>query len=138
MSNSFLIGLLIALIALPIMLYVKQKQNLTYYKLNGRDRMEIECWLKTRKWYHAFITNIKNEIIESHRDDNGEVLLNKEVMQEIDDKVDLVTHGHLDKTTISEAFCWMNSLEGSAYWGEREYEFLRWYFGQYVDFHLFK
>lgn len=138
MSNGFLIGILICMIVLPIMLYFIQKYNMNYYKLYGRDRIEIECWLKTRRWYLAFITNIKNEIIESHRDENGEVLLNTEVMKEIEDKTDLVTHGHLDTKTISEAFTWMNSLEGSAYWGQKEYEFLKWYYAQWVDFHLFK
>lgn len=138
MSNTFLYYILFCMILLPIVIYFIQKYNLNYYKLNGRDRVEIECWLKTRKWYNAFITNIKNEIIESHRNDNGEVLLNNEVMKEIEDTTDNIIHGHLDKNTISNAFCWRDSLEGTAYWGEREHEFLSWYFGQYIDLHLFK
>ena len=138
MSNTFLIILLVCLLLLPIGLYFLQKKNLNYYKINGRTPLEIECWLKTRPWFGLFVDNIKNEIIESHRDDKGEVLLNKELMNEIKIKTDYIIEGNDDKYTISNAFCWMTSLEGTRFWGNIEYKFLMWYFGQYVDFHLVK
>ena len=136
--NIFLTSLLLCLILFPIGVYFIQKSNLNYYKLNGRQPIEIECWLKTRKWYFTFIENIKNEVLESHRNENGEVSLTTELMKEIDDRIDYVISGQDDKMTISNAFLWMTSLEGTEYWGKREYEFLKWYFGQYIDLHLMK
>jgi hypothetical protein len=138
MSDVYLIALLVFLILLPIAVYCIQVGNMNYYKTHGREPIEIKYWLKSQPWRNAFITNIKNEIIESHRDDNGNVLLDKELMKEIEDKTDEILNGCLDTKTISDAFTWMNSLEGSAYWGDKEYKFLRWYFVQYVDFHLLK
>lgn len=136
--NSFLISLLICLILFPIGTYFIQKHNLNYYKLNGRSPIEIESWLKTRSWYNNFITGIKNEILEGYRDENGQVHLTKEIMDEIDLTIDHIVSGNEDKETISNAFLWSTSLEGIEYWGKREYEFLKWYFGQYIDLHLMK
>lgn len=136
--NIFLSGLLICLILFPIGIYFIQKSNLNYYKLNGRQPIEIECWLKTRNWYDKFTTNIKNEILESYRDENGVVDLTKEIMDEIDKAIEHFVSGEEDKATISNGFLWSTSLEGTEYWGKREYEFLKWYFGQYIDLHLMK
>lgn len=136
--NGLLFSLLICLILFPIGTYFIQKHNLNYYKVYGRQPFEIAPWLKTRKWYNEFITNIKNEIIESHRDYNGIVNLDDRVMQEIQDKIDHIVSGQDDKETISAAFCWLTSIEGTEYWGKKEYEFLKWYYGQYIDLHLFK
>lgn len=136
--NTFLISLLICLILFPIGTYFIQKHNLNYYKLNGRQPIEIECWLKTRKWYNNFVTDIKNGILEGYRDENGKVQLTKEIMDEINLTTDRIVSGNEDKETISNAFLWSTSIGGTEYWGKREYEFLRWYFGQYIDLHLIK
>ena len=136
--NSFLISLLVCLILFPIGTYFIQKHNLNYYKLNGRQPIEIEYWLKTRKWYFEFRNNIQNEILEQYKDDNGAFHLDDKVSKEIDDALNEICSGQLDKNTISNAFSWMNTHEGTTYWGKREYEFLKWYFGQYIDLHLMK
>ena len=122
--NGFLISILICLILFPIGIYFIQKYSLNYYKLNGRLPIEIECWL--------------NEILESYRDENSVVKLTNDIMDEIDKKIEDITSGFNDKETISSAFCWNTSLEGTEYWAKKEYEFLKWYYGQYIDFHLFK
>lgn len=136
--DGFLISILICLILFPIGIYFIQKYSLNYYKLNGRLPIEIECWLKTRHWYSKFTDNIKNEILESYRDENSVVKLTNDIMDEIDKKIKDITSGFNDKETISSAFCWNTSLEGTEYWAKKEYEFLKWYYGQYIDFHLFK
>ena len=135
MTKYLILGLLILI---PVVLYIVQRINLNYYKLNGRKPIEIECWLKTRKWYNLFIDEIKNEILEDDRVDNGQVLLSNELMQDIQNRIDYIVSGCDDTATISNAFFWRTSLQGIAYWGKRAYEFLRWYYGQYVDFHLVK
>lgn len=136
--NNLLIFLLIILIIFPIILYFIQKYNLSYFKLYGREPIEIEIWLKTRTWYNDFVSDIKNEIIESYRDEDGTMNLSQQIMNEIEQKTNEIISGGYDKNTISSAFCWNTSLKGTEYWGKREYEFLMWYYGQYVDFHLVK
>ena len=136
--NTFLISLLICLILFPIGIYFIQKHNLNYYKLNGRQPIEIECWLKTRKWYFTFIDNIQKDMLENYRLDDGSIAVDDKALKEIEDRVVEVISGSLDKNTISNAFLWKTSLEGTEYWGKREYEFLKWYFGQYIDLHLIK
>lgn len=136
--NGILAGLLISLILFPIGTYFIQKYSLNYYKLNGRQPLEIEMWLKTRSWYNKFIADIKNEIIESYRDIDGVVNLTSEIMDEIEQKTEEIVSGRNDKETISTAFYWGTSLEGTEYWGKKEHQFLQWYFGQYIDLHLFK
>jgi len=138
MNDVYLIALLVFLILLPIAIYCLQVGNMNYYKTHGREPVEIKYWLRSQSWYNAYITNIKNEVIESHEDENGNIVINDEVKKEIEDKTDYARNGYLDTKTISNAFTWMNSVEGSAYWGDKEYKFLRWYFAQYIDFHLFK
>ena len=130
--------LLICMILFPIGMYFIQKHNLNYYKINGRYPEEIEEWLKTRKWYTDFRDNIQQDILNKYRLDDGSLQLTAEISAEINCKVIEVISGLIDKETISSAFSWMDSPEGSVYWGEKEYEFLKWYFGQYIDFHLFK
>lgn len=135
---GILTSLFVCLLLFPIGAYFIQRYYLNYYKLNGRQTIEIECWLKTRKWYSKFTDNIKNEILESHRDENGVINLTSDIMNEVESAVNDFVSGKHDKETISNAFTWCNSLEGTEYWGKREYEFLKWYFGQKIDFHLFK
>ena len=136
--NSLLWCLFICMILFPIGIYFIQKHNLNYYKLNGRTPIEIECWLKTRKWYWKFVLNIQNEILEQYRLEDDSLQVTKEIQDEIDDKCTEIMSGKLGTNTISEAFCWMNTSEGTKYWGKKEYKFLMWYYGQFIDLHLFK
>ena len=136
--STFLTSLFICMIIFPIGVFFIQKRNLNYYKLHGRSPLEIESWLKTRSWYFKFRNNIQNEILEQYKDDNGAFHLDDKVSKEIDDALNEICSGQLDKNTISNAFSWMNTHEGTTYWGKREYEFLKWYFGQYIDLHFFK
>ena len=136
--NGLLFSLLVCLILFPIGTYFIQKHNLNYYKINGRQSIEIEHWLKTRKWYNSFKFNIQQEILNCHKNDNDEIIVNDTIRKEIDYTVNALISGINDKSTISSAFCWEDTLEGTEYWGKREKEFLMWYFGQYIDLHLFK
>ena len=126
------------MIIFPIGLYIIQKHNLNYYKINGRSPVEIECWLKKRKWYNIFKYNIQQEVINSYKDENGCITIDENIKKEIDNKVYDIICGSSGTETISDAFCWRDTLEGTIYWGKREHEFLAWYFGQYVDLHLFR
>jgi hypothetical protein len=107
----------------PIVIYIIQQNNLKYYKLVGREPVEIECWLKTRKWYPEFYSNIQKAMLS-----------NPDMEYDIEE----IVTGRLNTLTISSAFPWVDTDEGSVYWGEREKEFLKWYFGQYIDFHIIK
>ena len=107
-----------------------------YFKTHGRQPVEIETWLKTQYWYSSFRQRIQEEILNSTRDENDAIYLTSEIETEIDNKLKEVTEGYLDKNTISQAFCWADTSEGTKYWGNKEYQFLKWYYGQYIDFHL--
>lgn len=136
--NNLLWCLLICMILFPIGTYFIQKHNLNYYKINGRTPVEIEAWLKTRKWFYKFRDNIQQSILEEYRLDDGSLQVTDKISEEINIKLYDVLCGSFDKETISSAFSWINTPEGTEYWGKKEYEFLKWYFGQYIDLHLFK
>jgi len=138
MSKAVLLVIFICMILLPICIYIIQKNNMMYYKLNGRDNSEIEAWLKTRKWYNYFKYNIQQEVLNEYKDDDGSIHVDDKVEKEIDDRVNEIISGKTDTLTISNAFSWKDTPEGTVYWGKREHEFLAWYFGQYIDLHLFK
>ena len=127
--------LLVLIIPLLVVLFFIQRYNIEYYKAYGRTAEEISQWLKTRKWYHAFVNNVRDELIAAYCD-NG--ICDKETQRIIEGKVKYILDGNLDKGTISQAFAWMDTKEGTKYWGRREYWFLKWYFGQYIDFHFFR
>jgi len=141
MTNTFLWFLLIFLILLPVVLYDIQKSNLKYFKENGRDPNEIAYWLKNKNWFPIFKNRILDEILYDKYglvNDEDEIDSDKINIEEIKNEIDERISGIFDTNTISNAFCWKNTPEGTKYWGKKEYEFLMWYFGQYVDFHLFK
>lgn len=125
----------ILMLIVPVILYIIQDYNMSYYKLNGRRGIEIECWLKTRKWYNSFIYNIQREILDGYKI-NGEGVSIDDIEAVIDKKIKEFVTGENDTSTISNAFYWPDTPEGTKYWAKREHEFLAWYFGQYVDFHL--
>ena len=126
------------MIAFPITLYWIQKRNLTYYKLHGRTPLEIECWLKKQPWYISFKYNIQQSVLDKYRFEDDFLHITDKIKDEVDQKLDNVLSGDLDKQTISSAFPWMTTDEGTKYWAAVEYKFLKWYFGQYVDFYLTK
>ena len=136
--NTLLISLLICMILFPIGVYFIQKYNMNFYKLHGRSAIEIESWLKTRKWFTEFYDNIQKEILENYRLEDGSIAIDSVATVEIENRLVEVISGSLDKNTISCAFSWASTPEGTEYWGKREYEFLKWYFGQFIDLHLFK
>lgn len=142
--NTILLIIFVCMIIFPIGVYIIQKRNLNYYKLIGREPIEIECWLKTRNWYKEFIDNIEldawNNIKESFQDEDTEKRIEyiKAHENEVSSIVNSFVSGEEDKNTISNAFYWAGTKQGSEYWGKREYEFLKWYFGQYIDLHLLK
>ena len=82
--------------------------------LHHRSKTEINQWLKKRDWYKKYIDNLKIE----HQDINERK------------KFILGEHGAM---TISGAFCYNDTQEGSAYWLEKEYMFLKWYFYQDLE-----
>ena len=114
------------MILFPPVIYWIQKRNLTYFKLHGRTPLEIECWLKSQSWFPLWWNNI--------------ILYLKEEYDDLDmayeHAMDILTKGEYDKQTISSAFPWSTTKEGTEYWAKMELKFLRWYFGQYIDFHL--
>lgn len=121
--QTFLAVLLVALILFPVFMYIYQAGAMDYYTEHGRTAAEIEVWLTTRKWYNKFKKNIMFE-------------LEQEGLTE--EEVNDILSGERDKMTIGGAFAWNATPEGTIYWAEREKEFLKWYYGQIIDFHLFK
>lgn len=141
LSTKFLTILLFILLIIPPVLYMIQKNNMAYFSENGRDPIEIELWLKRRIWFKRFRNRILDEILAEKYglvNDEDEIDRDKINFDELIKEVDERISGKYDKNTISNAFCWMNTPEGTKYWGNKEYKFLRWYYGQYIDFHLFK
>ena len=138
MSKLVLFVIFICMILLPIVIHIIQTNNMKYYKLHGRKHSEIEKWLKRRKWYNLFKFNIQQEVLNGYKDDTGVAHVDDVVKQEIDDRLNEILTGRDDTSTISSAFSWRETQEGVEYWGEREHEFLSWYFGQYIDLHLIK
>lgn len=104
------------MIIFPIIIYIIQKNNFEYYSVYGRTQDEISKWLRNQKWYSTFREYAEKE------NDPGEY--------------SAIIHGARGVDTISEAFSWIDTKEGSAYWGDIEYKFLKWYFGQYINLNL--
>ena len=101
---------------------------MNYFKIHGREKYEIESWLKTKNWYYAFRDNVQNEILFKYKDENGNLYIDDTISKEIDNALDEVISGSLDKKTISSAFSWADTKEGTTYWAKKEYQFLKWYF----------
>ena len=133
--NTFLTIVFILMIIVPVILFCVQKKNLNYYKLHGRSRVEIESWLKTRPWYTTYRAEVFSDILNDFKSINDRAPEDHEIdiMME---KLDSIVRGAYDKNTISGAFPWTATEEGQKVWARRQYSFLKWYFGQYVDFHL--
>ena len=128
--------ILFVLLMIPIIIHIIQKKNMEYYEVNGRDAEEIEVWLNSRKWRNEFIYNIRREVLNEH--EIGDESEYDDVSKEIQDRVKETMSGKNDTLTIASAFRWVDAPEGVEYWCKREHEFLAWYFGQYIDLHLFK
>ena len=89
-----------------------------HYSEYPRSSEEIKYWLERRNWYDRFKINVQSYLPENRTED--------------------ALSGLFDLDTISGAFIWAKTSEGIEYWAQREYEFLRWYYGQWIDFHLTK
>lgn len=110
--------------------YLMHRDNMDYYKAYGRKEEEIAEWLRKRKWYLAFRDNIQQGILNKYRLDDGSIQFNEDIDKEIEETLNEVLSGRFDKQTISAAFFWADTAEGTKYWGKCEKQFLKWYFGQ--------
>ena len=79
--------------------------------LHHRSKTEIKKWLKTRDWYEKYVENLK---IEYNDINNRQQFL----------------WGEQGTKTISGAFCFSDTPEGTKFWFQKEEEFLMWYFYQ--------
>lgn len=102
----------------PVLLYCIQKTRMEYYSEFRRKPEEIKEWLEKRRWYERFKTNVQSYLSPEEAED--------------------LLSGQFDLDTISSAFMWEWTPEGIEFWGKCEYQFLRWYYGQWIDFHLMK
>lgn len=133
--NTFLTIVFILMIIVPVILFCVQKRNLNYYKLHGRSRVEIESWLKTRPWYTTYRAETFSSILNNFKSINNRAPEDHEI-DIMMNQLESIASGVCDKSTISGAFPWTTTKEGQRVWAKRQYSFLKWYFGQYVDFHL--
>ena len=133
--DTFLIVLLVLMIVAPIVLFFVQKHNLNYYKIHGRAPVEIESWLKTRPWYTTYRAEIFSCLLKEFKSINGRAPEDHEI-NDMMEKIESIVRGEYDRSSIGGVFTWAETEEGVEVWAKREYSFLKWYFGQYVDFHL--
>lgn len=131
--NALLIFIFVLLIVIPLQIYFTQKYNMVYYTTHRRDPQEIEHWLRSQKWFGLFEQRMFDSLVQSY--DNP---LQEGDIDDINREIANIIKGAADKYTISSAFRWGDTKEGVEYWAEREKQFLKWYYGQWIDFHLFK
>ena len=79
--------------------------------LRHRSKTDIQKWLKTRDWYEKYVENLKGEY------------------QDISQRQKFL-FGDKGASTISAAFLYMDTPEGSDYWVNIEEQFLKWYYFQ--------
>ena len=79
--------------------------------LHHRSKNETKKWLRTRDWYDKYINNLKVEYTNIYQ--RRKFLL-----------------GDMEVSTISAAFCYSETPEGSEYWIKIEETFLKWYYYQ--------
>lgn len=136
MNNTVLIITLICLIIAPVIVYIIQRYNLEYYKKHGRTEDEIHEHLKRWRWYHRYATRVR-EYYTSLYENADDMTVEERKIAIFNEVADFVL-GKNDVHTISSAFEWGKTEEGSTFWGKEDKKFLLWYFGQYVDFHIVK
>ena len=79
--------------------------------LRHRSKSDIKKWLKERDWYNRYVDNLKVEY------------------QNINQRQKFLL-GDKGAYTISAAFLYTDTQEGSEYWSKVEEQFLKWYYYQ--------
>ena len=134
--NWLIVEIMFCMIVFPIGTYVIQKRNLYYYQENPRTPQEIHDWLVKRRWYGVFYEHMMDYLIDNYRV-GEDIAISDEDAHALHIEIENVINGKLGTDTISCAFDWKDTPEGTKFWGKRELQFLRWYYGQYIDLHLF-
>lgn len=70
---------------------------------------EIKVWLEKQDWYDVFCKRI---------DEDKYFLENTK---------DVILNGELLELTITNAFSWINTIEGGQYWEDKNNIFIKWY-----------
>ena len=135
--NWVVAEIMLLMILFPVGTYVIQKRNLAYYQENPRSPEEIHKWLIKRRWYGVFYMRIMDYLLDYYKK-NDEISIDADDSHSLHLEIEKITSGKDGADTISSAFDWKNTPEGTKFWGKRELQFLRWYYGQYIDLHLFK
>lgn len=79
--------------------------------LRHRSKSDIKKWLKERDWYNRYVDNLKVEY------------------QDISQRQKFL-FGDKGTNTISAAFLYRDTPEGTEYWTKVEEQFLKWYYYQ--------
>ena len=79
--------------------------------LHHRSKSDIKKWLMARDWYERYVENLKGEY------------------QDINQRQKFLL-GDKGASTISSAFLYMDTPEGTEYWAKVEEQFLKWYYLQ--------
>ena len=79
--------------------------------LRHRSKADIKKWLMARDWYERYVENLKGEY------------------QDINQRQKFLL-GDKGASTISSAFLYMDTPEGTEYWAKVEEQFLKWYYLQ--------
>jgi len=77
--------------------------------MDTRTANEIGRWLKRRLWFQKYVYNLINEHIDR-----------EEIVKYIS--------GEMGDITISGAFKYSDTEEGLEFWGQKEEQFLKWYY----------
>lgn len=136
--NWIIAEIMLVMIIFPLGMFVIQKRNLYYYQENPRTPQEIHDWLVKRRWYGVFYMRMMDYLLDNYKDEGDSIAISDEDSHALHIEIENVINGNLGTDTICSAFDWKNSPEGTKFWGKKELQFLRWYYGQYIDLHLFK
>lgn len=79
--------------------------------LRHRSKSDIKKWLMARDWYERYVENLKGEY------------------QDINQRQKFLL-GDKGAGTISSAFLYSDTPEGTEYWAKVEEQFLKWYYLQ--------
>ena len=131
MYTTLLWIIFVILLIIPSVLFIVQRYNYYKYIETPRSAEEISKWLRKQKFFDAYKRNVELGFQAGGIED-------MDLHGTANDYINEYLNGKLGKSTISSAFFWSQTEEGVEYWANAEYKFLRWYYKQYVDFHLIK
>ena len=78
-----------------------------------KTKEEIKKWLEKQEWFKAYVKNIYIDRLGSDHS-----------------AMERLLSGSVEKDTISGAFIWDNTEEGSKFWNNVNKEFQNWYRGE--------